>query len=157
MKLGTAIKRRRESARLSQLELALQMGEGVANPSDISRIENGKQWPTEEKLVAIAKVFGCPVYELFMDEEYEPPAARRASANEANEAPAAYILGDGEPSIDSALRAVEFELPGADPRTQAIAAAGIYNALVAKQSADRIVEAINGLVIAVEQLREQNG
>jgi transcriptional regulator with XRE-family HTH domain len=156
MNLGNAIKRRRESARLSQLDLALQMGEGLANPSDISRIENGKQWPTKEKLEAIASVFGCPVAELFMDDDYELPTSRPAKNLGASERPSAYALGEADPSIDRALEVVEYELPAVDPKTQAILAVEIYKVSVSKQSADRIVSAINSLVMAVEQLRGES-
>lgn len=154
MNLGNSIKRRRESARLSQLELALQMGEGLANPSDISRIENGKQWPTREKLEAIANVFGCPVAELFMDDDYEPLAGRRAKAPEINERPPVYFLGDDEPTINKAREAVELELPAVDLKTQAVLAAEIYKAFVSKQNADRIVAAIGDLSAAIRQMKE---
>lgn len=148
MNVGKSIKKRREAAGLSQLELALQMGEGLANPSDISRIENGKQWPTREKLEAIAGVFRCAVYELFRtgDEEVPPPRV--------SERPAVYILGNDDPSIDQAMDAVIHELPPVDERTQAVLAVEIYKAAVAKHSADRIVGAINSLVMAVEQLKQ---
>lgn len=155
MNLGNAIKRRRETARLSQLELALQMGDGLANPSDISRIENGKQWPTKEKLEAIANVFGCPVAELFMDDDYEVPNRRPAKAFQANERPSIYFLEDSDPTIDKALQVVELELPAVDLKTQAILAVEIYKTSVSKQNADRIVGALNSLVMAVEQLGER--
>lgn len=155
MNIGNAIRRRRESARLSQLELALQMGEGLANPSDISRIENNKQWPTKEKLEAIANVFGCPVAELFMDDDYELPTDRREKTQEVNERPSVYIIGDDEPTINRALETVESELPAVDLKTQAILATEVYKAFVSKQNADRIVSAINSLVMAVERINQQ--
>lgn len=155
MNVGQAIKKLRETAGYSQLELALQMGEGLASPSDISRIENGKQWPSKEKLEAISEVFGCPISELFSDdappnsEPYMPPLS-------AEEQRANYIVdSDDSPSIDKALKAVNFELPAVDPKTQAILAVEIYKAHISKQSADRIVSAINSLTMAVEQARDR--
>lgn len=65
--VGQAIKRRRNALGISQAELAAraEIGEGT----NISRIERGEQWPTEDKLMRIAHALDCKASELFAEAE----------------------------------------------------------------------------------------
>jgi transcriptional regulator with XRE-family HTH domain len=155
MNIGHAIKRRRENAGLSQLELALRMGDVAASPSDISRIENGKQWPSQDKLLAIAAVFRCPVAELFRDDDYPKEKEDHVPTNYSQQEPQVYTLGSEEPNLDRAKEIVDQELNPTDEDTRAKLAVELYSAALAKHNTDRIVSAINSLVMAVESIRER--
>lgn len=60
MKTGEKIKQIREAKRLTILDV-----ENKSGVSGLSRIENGKQWLSEEKLQALAEALGVPVAEFF--------------------------------------------------------------------------------------------
>jgi len=62
MKTGERIKQIRESKGLKILDVENRAGMSNGN---LSRIENGKQWASEEKLFAIARALDVPVAELF--------------------------------------------------------------------------------------------
>lgn len=155
MKIGAQIKKYRARSSLSQLDLALAIG--YKNQADVSRIERDEQWPDGVRLTAIAKALGCAVSDFFIDAEYEYSDDIDANGwkPRVGEPSAAYVIGDDEPTIDRALDVASQQLPPVDLRTQAILAVEIYKASIAKQSADRIVSAINSLTMAVEQARDR--
>lgn len=153
MKIGAQIKKYRALKGLSQLDLALSIG--YKNQADVSRIERDEQWPDGDRLDSIAKALGCNVSDFFIYAEYENDAAEGAAIGHhaVMERFAAYTTDSDDATLDKALKAVEFELPSIDPRTQATLAVEIYKTSVSKQNAERIVGALNSLVVAVEQLK----
>lgn len=153
MKIGAQIKKYRAAKGLSQLDLALAIG--YKNQADVSRIERDEQWPDGERLDSIAKALGCNVSDFFIYAEYENDDSKNEESdrNAVMERFSAYSMDSEEPTLDKAIKAVEFELPSIDPRTQATLAVEIYKTSVSKQNTDRIVSALNSLVVAVEQLK----
>jgi transcriptional regulator with XRE-family HTH domain len=65
MGIGKKIKQFREARRLTLAEVEARAGLSDGN---LSRIERGKQWITEEKLAALADVLGVRTYEFFLDD-----------------------------------------------------------------------------------------
>lgn len=153
MKIGAQIKKYRTAKGLSQLDLALSIG--YKNQADVSRIERDEQWPDGDRLDSIAKALGCNVSDFFIYAEYENDNGLGSGdvGSAVMERFSSYSTDSDEPTLDKALKAVEFELPSIDPRTQAALAVEIYKASVSKQNTDRIIGALNGLVAAVEQLK----
>lgn len=107
MKIGQNIKARREASGLSQLELSLRTPDSLVTPSDLSRIENDKQWPTREKLDAIAEVLGCAVYELFMENSSKPPIRAEEEAAEYQVDPAADQQSAKQDNVDRLVAALD--------------------------------------------------
>lgn len=70
MGIGKKIKQFREARRLTLAEVEARAGLSDGN---LSRIERGKQWITEEKLNSLAAVLGVRTHELFIDEDASPP------------------------------------------------------------------------------------
>ena len=64
--LGKRIQEIRKSKRLTQEQFAELIG---MDPKNVSKIENGKNYPTAENLNAIANALGVDVYELFVFNE----------------------------------------------------------------------------------------
>ncbi|MTI47862.1 MAG: helix-turn-helix transcriptional regulator [Firmicutes bacterium] len=62
MKLVPKIRERRMEKHLTQTELAKIIG---MNPTQLSKIENGRNYPMPEALWRIAKGIGCLVDELY--------------------------------------------------------------------------------------------
>lgn len=63
MKIGEKIKELRNARGLTLADVEARAGLSDGN---LSRIERGKQWLTEEKLYAIAAALNVPVHELFL-------------------------------------------------------------------------------------------
>ncbi len=61
-KVGQRIKEIRESRGIKQCTLAVKL---YMEPSNLTRIENGHQFPKEENLVKIADILGVEVKDLF--------------------------------------------------------------------------------------------
>ena len=61
--LGAKIQKLRKSKKLTQEQLAELVG---IDPKNISRIENGNNYPTAENLTSIAKALNVEIYELFV-------------------------------------------------------------------------------------------
>ena len=155
MKIGAQIKRIRTQRGISQLDLALAIG--YNGQGNVSRIEKDEQWPDGERLDAIADALGCNVSDFFVYAECENEAEINTGHHSCAERIVSYMAGEKEPSLDEALRAVEFELPAIDSRTQAVLTVEVFKAVVSKQNTDRVVGALNSLVIAVEQMGERGG
>jgi transcriptional regulator with XRE-family HTH domain len=136
---------------LSQLDMALAAG--YKSQADISRIERDEQWPDGERMEAIAKALDCSASDLFRyaETEFDRNEAREERALE--RPVISYGTDTETPTLDRSLRAVEFELPAVDPKTQALLAVEVYKSDVAQRNTDRIVGAINGLTMAIEQLK----
>lgn len=64
MSMGSKIKQIRTGKGLTLAEVEARAGLADGN---LSRIERGKQWVTEDKLLALATALEVPVYQLFMD------------------------------------------------------------------------------------------
>lgn len=62
-KTGKRIKELRQSKNLQQKELALLL---KCNPSNISKLETGKSFPSAEIIVSLCKIFDCKPYDLFV-------------------------------------------------------------------------------------------
>ncbi len=157
--LGSVIRRRRDMHGMSQLDLAMAVG--YKNGGDISRVETGKQWPDPVKLFAIAKELGCSVTELFADAEssrvgHRVTDSRAQYAVEhpiSTTAPDRSYLDRGDPpTLDDALKDVEFMLSSADQRE--LLAAITYQGMMTRYATDRICSSINSLVMAIESLRD---
>lgn len=157
--LGAVIRRRRDLAGLSQLDLAMAVG--YKNGGDISRVETGKQWPDPVKLFAIAKELGCSVTDLFAEAESKS-GRPRVSDTRAEYAvdrsvsmpePGRSYLDRGDPpSLDDALKDVDFMLSGTDQRE--LLAAIAFQGMMTRYATDRICSSINSLVMAIESLRD---
>lgn len=65
-KLGSKIQKLRKSRKLTQEQLAELVG---IDPKNISRIENGNNYPASETLTSIASALGVEIYELFVFNE----------------------------------------------------------------------------------------
>ena len=61
--LGQKIQQLRKDKKITQERLAELVG---IDPKNISRIENGNNYPTAENLSSIAKALNVDVYELFV-------------------------------------------------------------------------------------------
>ena len=61
--LGKRIKELRRERNLSQEKLAENIG---IDPNNLSRIENGKNYPSAETIVKIANAFNIEVYKLYL-------------------------------------------------------------------------------------------
>jgi len=61
--LGQRIQKLRKQKKFTQEQLAEIIG---IDPKNISKIENGNNYPTSENLAAIAEALGVEVYELFV-------------------------------------------------------------------------------------------
>ncbi len=72
--LGARIQRIRKSMKMTQEQLAEQIG---IEPQNVSRIEIGKNYPTPENLAKIAAALGVDVFELFVFGEEKSVAAMR--------------------------------------------------------------------------------
>lgn len=158
--IGDAIRRRRDAAGLSQLDLALAVG--YKNGGDISRVETGKQWPDATKLKAISEALKCSISELFAEAEGWRGKAPIASENlatygsasgEWRPPPPAPTLGGEPPTLDDALREVKSMLTGGDQPE--LLAAIAYQGLMTRYQTERVCSAINSLVMAVESLRDE--
>lgn len=62
-KLGQRIQTLRKEQKITQERMAEIVG---MDPKNISKIENGNNYPTAENLSAIASALGVEVYELFV-------------------------------------------------------------------------------------------
>jgi len=157
--LGSVIRRRRDLAGLSQLELAMSVG--YKNGGDISRVETGKQWPDAAKLQGIADALDCSVWELFAEAEGRPSALSeqrnvyriKGDRPRMAEPPASSYLERGDPpTLDDALKDVHFMLTGAADKE--LLAAVSFQGMMTRYASDKVSSAINSLVMAVESLRE---
>lgn len=156
--IGDAIRRRRDSAGLSQLDLALAVG--YKNGGDISRVETGKQWPDGMRLKAIADALKCSISELFAEAEGAIPmnASDRRAAYSVERTdwpparPAPSLAGE-PPTLDDALKDVNLMLTGA--AQPELLAAIAYQGLMTRYQTERVCSAINSLVMAVESLRDE--
>ena len=72
--LGKNIKKYRKLKNITQEKLADIVG---IDPKNISRIENGNNYPTSENLSAIAKALDLEVYELYVFSEIDYEAMKR--------------------------------------------------------------------------------
>ncbi|MCB1889695.1 MAG: helix-turn-helix transcriptional regulator [Rhodocyclaceae bacterium] len=157
IELGSAIRRRREQAGLSQLDLALAVG--YKNSGDISRIETGKQWPDAAKLSAISQTLSCAVYDLFAESEgramrqIEESQTQYQALGRAQRPESGRRLDHEPPTLDDALKDVEFMLTGGDQRE--LLAAIAYQGLMTRYSTERICSALNSVVMAIESLRDE--
>lgn len=70
MGIGKKIKQFREARRLTLAEVEARAGLSDGN---LSRIERGKQWITEEKLSSLAAVLGVRPYEFFLENDSSAP------------------------------------------------------------------------------------
>lgn len=61
--LGKKIQKLRKDKKITQEQLAELVG---IDPKNISRIENGNNYPTAENLTSIAKALNVEIYELFV-------------------------------------------------------------------------------------------
>jgi transcriptional regulator with XRE-family HTH domain len=61
--LGKNIQKLRKAKKITQDELAEKVG---IDPKNISKIENGNNYPTAENLTSIAKALNVDIYELFI-------------------------------------------------------------------------------------------
>ena len=61
--LGQRIQKLRKDRKITQEQLAELVG---IDPKNISRIENGNNYPTSENLTSIAKALQVEIYELFV-------------------------------------------------------------------------------------------
>lgn len=64
--LGKKIQNLRKAKKITQDQLALQVG---IDPKNISRIENGLNYPSAETITSIANALEVDVYELFVFNE----------------------------------------------------------------------------------------
>lgn len=64
--LGKNIKSFRKKHNITQEKLAEQIG---IDPKNLSKIEQGKNYPSAETITAIAKTLGINLYELFVFNE----------------------------------------------------------------------------------------
>lgn len=157
--LGTPIRRRREQAGLSQLDLAMAVG--YKNGGDISRVETGKQWPDGAKLAAIAEQLNCAVWELVAESEgvvlgtRETPQRYRAKSQQVQTQGTRPEIRDplAPPTLDDALKDVRFMLTETD--SPELLAAIAYQGLMTRYATDRICSALNSLIGAVESLRDE--
>lgn len=67
--LGKRIKELRRERNLSQEKLAENIG---IDPNNLSRIENGKNYPSAETIVKIADAFNIEVYKLYLFNHQKP-------------------------------------------------------------------------------------
>ncbi len=67
--LGKRIKELRKQQNISQEQLAESVG---IEPNNISRIENGKNYPTAENLAKIANCLNIDIYKLFVFNHHKP-------------------------------------------------------------------------------------
>ena len=80
MKIGHLIRQLRNELKLTQEELAFQIGTDAAN---LSRIENNKQNPAPDMLEKLAIALGLPLSQLFlMVEQSLTPYALKVSAKD---------------------------------------------------------------------------
>ena len=80
--LGARIQRIRKSLKMTQEQLAEQVG---MEPQNISRIEIGRNYPTPENLAKIAQTLGVEVFELFVfGEEKSTDVMRKFVISELN-------------------------------------------------------------------------
>lgn len=85
---------------VSQKQLAERAG---IDPSTLSDIENQKAQPSIETALALARVFGCSVEDLFLPSDIaveamdSPPSAASANGSAAATAPSAGILAAEPP------------------------------------------------------------
>lgn len=63
IQLGQKIQNIRKKKRLTQEQFAELIG---IDPKNVSKIENGNNYPSSETLTAIANALGVDVYELFV-------------------------------------------------------------------------------------------
>ena len=61
--LGQKIQTLRKKRRLTQEQFAELIG---IDPKNVSKIENGNNYPSSETLTSIAKALGVEIYELFV-------------------------------------------------------------------------------------------
>ncbi len=76
--LGQNIQRLRKQRKITQEQLAEQVG---IDPKNISRIENGNNYPTAENLTSIAKALDTEIYELFVFKEISYPDMKQEIIN----------------------------------------------------------------------------
>lgn len=68
-KLGKRIQEIRKQKGMSQEQLAEIIG---IEPNNVSRIENGKNYPTPENIAKIANALDKEVYELYLFNHFKP-------------------------------------------------------------------------------------
>ncbi len=68
-RLGQKIQSLRKTRRLTQEKFAEMIG---IDPKNVSRIENGNNYPSADTLTAIAKALNVDIYELFVFKEDVP-------------------------------------------------------------------------------------
>lgn len=61
----TAIRRLRKSSKLSQYELAIEIG---TDRSTVTKWETGKAFPRTDKLPHLARLLGCRIEDLYDNE-----------------------------------------------------------------------------------------
>lgn len=72
--LGQKIQTLRKKRRLTQEKFAELIG---IDPKNVSKIENGNNYPSSETLTSIAKALGVEIYELFVFKEEIPYSLMR--------------------------------------------------------------------------------
>lgn len=157
IELGKVIRRRREAARLSQMSFALAIG--YKNNSDVSRIENGAQWPDAEKLEAISQALNCSVTELFREaerwnkvEEARPDYLGNGG-DQAVRRSEDIMASDKPPNIEDALKMVELMLSNGIDRERLAATA--YQGLVSRYYGERICSSLADIAMALGALRDE--
>ncbi len=73
--LGKNIKKIRSAKKMTQEKLAEIIG---IDPKSVSKIENGKNYPSSETLSAIAHALDVEFYELFVFEKIKSPQKMRS-------------------------------------------------------------------------------
>ena len=80
--LGQKIQILRKKRRLTQEKFAELIG---IDPKNVSKIENGNNYPSSETLTSIAKALDVDIYELFVFKQELSPAEMRAEITKAIE------------------------------------------------------------------------
>lgn len=80
IQLGQKIQMLRKKRRLTQEQFAELIG---IDPKNVSKIENGNNYPSAETLTSIAKALEVDIYELFVFKEEVPYEVMRSEIVEA--------------------------------------------------------------------------
>jgi transcriptional regulator with XRE-family HTH domain len=76
--VGKRLQRLREGHHWSMAELAARCSGAQVTPSQINKLEKGRQQFTVDWLFRLARALGCPVCELVEDRTFGPPPEEQA-------------------------------------------------------------------------------
>jgi phage repressor protein C with HTH and peptisase S24 domain len=110
MKTGDIIRKIRQTQKLTISEVESRAGLSEGN---LSRVERGLQWPTEEKFEAIARALGVSVADLFAQNAYQS----HVNAGPEHEIPAGKwvaIVGIGKGGPDGFLSIDDYSVGNGD-------------------------------------------